>query len=69
MVALGQRPRYRLTRDEMVARLTAQGVTVVAPESLTSSLYADASHPLTEGYALLAERLGRSTVFRNWVTR
>jgi len=30
-------------------------------------LYADASHPLTGGYALLAQRICRDEVFRKWM--
>jgi hypothetical protein len=38
------------------------------PETLPSALYADASHPLTEGYALLAKRISADPQFRNWLT-
>ena len=41
----------------IVAWLKQKQVTVVAPETLPSELYADASHPLTDGYKLLAHQL------------
>jgi hypothetical protein len=39
------------------------------PETLPSPLYADASHPLTEGYELLAGRISRDPAFRAWLAR
>ena len=38
------------------------------PEALPSELYADASHPLTAGYELLAKRICAEDGFRNWLT-
>jgi hypothetical protein len=40
---------------------------VVVPEALPSALYADASHPLTQGYELLARRICADEMFRNWL--
>ena len=54
------RAAYRKLRDGVVTWLTAQHFAHVAPEPLPSALYADASHPLTAGYQLLAERLRQS---------
>jgi len=34
-----------------------------------SALYADASHPLTQGYHLLADRLFDDATFRKWLPR
>jgi glucose uptake protein GlcU len=39
------------------------------PEPLPSALYADASHPLTAGYQLLAKRLYGATIFQKWISR
>ena len=36
-------------------------------KTLPSSLYADASHPLTEGYRELAGRISRDPVFERWL--
>jgi len=44
-------------RDGIVAWLKANGVEHDAPPALPSERYADASHPLAEGYRLLARRL------------
>ena len=48
---------YLRLRDGVAKWLIEQHVSCVLPETLPSALYADASHPLTEGYKLLAERL------------
>jgi hypothetical protein len=37
------------------------------PDVLPSELYADASHPLTEGYALLAKEIWADQVFQKWM--
>ena len=66
MVAGNQRPDYRKLREGAAAWMTANRVAHVVPETLPSSLYADASHPLTEGYALLAGQIARDPVFRQW---
>ena len=61
------RPAYRKLRDGAVAWLQQHRVTYVVPELLPSALYADASHPLTEGYELLASRLCADEVFTRWL--
>ena len=38
-----------------------------APPTLESRLYGDASHPLTEGYALLADHLWETPLFKTWL--
>lgn len=67
MIAEDQRPAYRKMRDGIEAWLTAHHIAHVVPETLSSELYADASHPLTDGYALLARRLSQDPVFRSWL--
>lgn len=69
MVAPEQRPRFRAMRDGIADWLQRSGVAHVVPETLPSALYADASHPLTEGYAELARRLWRDEGFRTWAVR
>lgn len=39
----------------------------LAPEVLPGELYGDTSHPLTEGYALLAKRVFEAPAFVEWV--
>jgi len=48
--------------------LRENGVPCLAPEPLPSGLYADASHPLSEGYALLAKRLFEDQSFAAWLS-
>jgi hypothetical protein len=66
MIAEDQRQTYRKLREGIDAWLSTNGVAHVVPETLPSNLYADASHPLTEGYALLARRIAADPVFRTW---
>jgi hypothetical protein len=66
MVAAEQRPQFRKLRDGIAKWLSTNRVAYVVPQTLPSQLYADASHPLTEGYALLARQLGLDRAFRAW---
>jgi len=67
MIAPESQAGYRKLHEAAVAWLTLNQVRHVTPEVLPSELYADASHPLTEGYALLAKRLGETPAFRDWL--
>jgi hypothetical protein len=67
MVAEDQRPTLRPLQDGIVSWLAANKVACVVPDTLPSSLYADDSHPLTDGYALLAKRIYRDPEFQNWL--
>jgi hypothetical protein len=67
IMAQENRPAYRKIRDGIAAWLTANHVAHVVPETLPSGLYADASHPLTEGYRMWARGLYQDSVFRNWL--
>src|SRR5439155_18434531 len=55
MMSEENRPAYRKLHDGIDRWFSAHQVPHAAPEPLPSALYADASHPLTEGYALLAK--------------
>ena len=66
MMAEDNRPPFHKIRDGIEAWLTQEQIPHVVPETLPSELYADASHPLTEGYRLLAHRLWASEAFRTW---
>lgn len=66
IVAEESRPAFRAIRDGIIAWLKQEHVAVIAPEALPSALYADASHPLTQGYELLAKRLYGDDAFRRW---
>ena len=50
MMTDDNRAAYRSIRDGIAAWLRQNHVSAVIPEVLPSVLYADASHPLTEGY-------------------
>ncbi len=60
---------YRKHRDGITAWLSQNQVPHLVPELLPSALYADASHPLTEGYELLAKRIYGDETFRKWLQR
>ena len=64
-----QRPVFHALRDGIAAWLAANGVACVIPETLPSDLYADASHPLTDGYQRLAKEICRDKTFQNWLER
>ena len=49
--------RYTEMKRHVVSWLEERKIPHLAPEPLPSELYADASHPLADGYALLAKQL------------
>jgi hypothetical protein len=61
------RPAYRRIHGDIVGWLSTNQIPHIVPEPLPSALYADASHPLTQGYQLLANRLHSDSAFRKWV--
>jgi lysophospholipase L1-like esterase len=67
LVAEDNQPAYRKLRDGIAAWLGQNQIPAVMPETLPSELYADASHPLTDGYRLLAERIFSDERFRKWL--
>jgi hypothetical protein len=67
LLAEDNRPAYRKLRDGIATWLQQNQVPAVVPEILPSGLYADASHPLTEGYELLAKRVYADERFRRWL--
>jgi hypothetical protein len=67
MIAPDNLPAYRKLHDGVAAWLKQNHVAYVAPEPLPSRLYADDSHPLTEGYQLLAQRLYQTAAFKKWL--
>jgi len=69
MMAEDNRAAYREIRDGIVQWLKQNQIPLVVPETLPSPLYADASHPLTEGYQLLARRLYTDETFRSWLEK
>ena len=69
MMAEENRPAYRKLRDGISLWLSNKHITHVTPEPLSSSLYADASHPLTEGYEQLAKQIFLDARFQQWLGR
>ncbi len=69
MVAEESRAPYRKLRDGVAAWLQENAIPHMVAELLPSLLYADASHPLTDGYALLAKRTLANEDFQTWVKR
>jgi hypothetical protein len=69
MIAPESQGGYRQLRDGVQSWLKSQNATYLAPEPLPSNLYADASHPLTHGYELLATQVFQSEAFQNWLSR
>jgi len=67
LLAEDNRPAYRNIRESIASWLRENQIPVIVPETLPSELYADASHPLTDGYKLLARRLYADERFRGWV--
>ena len=56
---------YRKIKSEIEGWLRQNNVPYCVPEVLPSELYCDASHPLSEGYALLTKRLFENEFFRS----
>jgi hypothetical protein len=67
LVGEEQRPQHRALRDGIASWLRENHVAVVIPQTLPSAMYADASHPLTGGYSLLAGGLLEEPAFKNWL--
>lgn len=67
MIAEDQRGVFCAIRDHVRSSLEQIGILVVVPDTLPTELYADASHPLTGGYELLARRIAQDPRFRQWV--
>lgn len=68
LMAEENRAAFRRLRDGIVSWLNQNHIAHVAPETLPSAMYADASHPLTEGYHMLASRIYAEDVFRKWLS-
>ncbi len=67
IVAEDQRATLHTLETGVTDWLSVNHVAFVVPETLPSNLYADTSHPLTDGYALLASRLYQEQTFQHWL--
>ncbi|MDQ1317372.1 MAG: hypothetical protein QG588_1024, partial [Candidatus Poribacteria bacterium] len=61
--------RYKAMKKDMEKWLKDNGISYIAISDLPSEYYADASHPLKEGYAIIAKELIETESFRNWLIR
>jgi len=60
---------YREMKSEIKAWLRQNNVPYYMPEVLPGELYSDASHPLSEGYEMLAKELFENESFRSSILR
>ena len=67
MVVEEQRPTLHRLQAGITDWLTANKVPDIVPETLPTDLYADDSHPLTDGYALLAQHIYQNPDFHKWL--
>lgn len=67
IMAEENRSAFRRLHDGIGDWLVKNQIAHILPEALPSALYADASHPLTEGYQLLAARLRSDATFQKWM--
>jgi len=58
---------YAAIHGGVVKWLSESGVPCLAPDELPSDLYADASHPLTAGYAMLAKTIFKTDAFQEFI--
>ena len=61
--------RYNDMKEEMEKWLEREGIAYRSLSDLPSEYYADASHPLKEGYAMIAEELFEANSFQRWLGR
>ena len=60
-------PAFTAELDAVRGWLDEQKIPTVSPPTLESTLYGDASHPLTGGYRRVAEAIHRDAVYQEWV--
>ena len=61
--------RYNIMKDGMETWLKENEISFYLAPALPSELYADASHPLKEGYAIIAEVLLENESFQGWLKK
>jgi hypothetical protein len=69
MIAPDSKDGFVKLRDGVRAYLQQAKIPFATPAVLPSELYADGSHPLTEGYRLLAAELEEDAAFKAWAAR
>jgi hypothetical protein len=68
LLAENNRASYHNVRDGIAEWLNQNQIPSIIPDSLPSDLYADASHPLTDGYKRLAGIVNADPQFNSWLT-
>jgi hypothetical protein len=58
---------YDVIKTHIQQWLAANHVPYLVAAPLPSDLYADSSHPLADGYALLAQQLASSSAFQSTI--
>lgn len=61
--------RYHAMEEHLETWLQEQQIPYLAPSFLPSEMYADASHPLAEGYARVASELWENRDFQQWLNQ
>lgn len=67
MIKQDNRPAFRKITADINAWLAQSKIPHASPASLPSELYADASHPLTAGYEMLANNIYAEPEFKVWL--
>ena len=67
MLTENGRATYDRLRSDIGEWLKQNQIPNAIPGSLPSELYADASHPLTKGYQMLAQCIYADPQFQSWV--
>ncbi|MBN2327196.1 MAG: hypothetical protein JXR73_08565 [Candidatus Omnitrophica bacterium] len=60
---------YQKLISEISSELSDENIPFWIPEALPSSLYADSSHPLHEGYNMMAQHMMQNKLFQQWIQR
>jgi hypothetical protein len=69
IMTVDNRAKFKAIENEVKQWLESRSIVYSAPKLLNSSLYGDASHPLTQGYRQLAESLWNDLDFKAWLSR
>lgn len=67
MISKSSRSDYEAIQSGLISWLGEQDLSYLVPDALPSALYGDASHPLTDGYRLLAKELSHHPDFVRWL--
>lgn len=61
--------KYKAIKNEIENWLKSEGIDYILPSDLPSEYYADASHPLSVGYEIIAKELIETESFVNWINK